>query len=344
VSGSQGVLGRAASVALWYVLPALALAAVAAYILGATIGHANPPVVPVEGVSMRPALQAGDLIVLTGVDPARLRTGDIVAVTVPKSARDQYSLPAHVVHRIVRIEHTRAGLVFITKGDANSGPDVFQSRSGDIVGKLRLDLPGLGYPLLFFRSRQGEIFLAAAALVALVYFLLGLFEERRAYVEGSVLTMQTLLEETQQLKLAIASAERLGRVAAAPQASDRLADEVRASSDRSTEVQHVMDRLVGAVGEYGEHLRSHTAVMENLAATTAELSAATAALRSTLRPAEDSGAVAAEAGGSGAPFVPGGALPREADVDRLLEQTAAQLEDATRRRLELRRKLGSEWT
>jgi signal peptidase I len=212
---------------------------------------------------MRPTLQAGDLVFLSGANPAELRTGDIVAVSVPRAARDEYGLPAHVVHRIVKIEHNSSGLLFVTKGDANSGRDVFQSRPGDVVGKLELDVPGLGYPLLFLRSRQGAIFLTVAALVALGYFLLGVFEERRAYVEGSVATMQTLLEETRQLKQTIESAER-------------------------AEARDVVDRLVGTVAEYGEHLRSHTAVVENLAATTAELSAAAAALREAVESAQHS--------------------------------------------------------
>lgn len=221
-----GRFRRAGSVLLWYGVPALALAAVVAYVLAATVGHANPPVVPVDGVSMRPTLQAGDLIVLTGVDPKTLHKGDIVAVNVPKTARNQYGLPGQVVHRIVRVGHDASGgLFFVTKGDANSGADVFQTRPDDVVGKLALDIPGAGYPFLFFHSRQGEIFLAVGGLVALMYFVIGLFEERRVYAEGSALTMQTVLEETQELKRAIANAERL----ADRPALDQVANEVRAA-------------------------------------------------------------------------------------------------------------------
>lgn len=222
---------RAGSILLWYGIPALALIGVIAYVLGATVGRANPPVVPVQGLSMRPALQPGDLIVLSGVDPARLRKGAIVAVTVPKAARSQYGLPSQIVHRIVRVGHDAAGLFFITKGDANSGADVFQTRPGDIVGKLRLDVPGAGYPFIFFRSRQGEVFLAVAGLVALLYFLIGLVEERMS----------------------------------APRVDEQ------------------MHELLGAVTEYGQHLRSHTAVMQNLAATTSELRRAAVELGSSAR-------------------------------------------------------------
>lgn len=340
VGERSGRFRRVGSVLLWYGVPALALAAVVAYILGATVGHANPPVVPVDGVSMRPTLQAGDLIVLTGVDPRTLRKGDIVAVNVPKNARDQYGLPGQVVHRIVRIGHDAAGgLFFVTKGDANSGADVFQTRPGDVVGKLALDIPGAGYPFLFFRSRQGEIFLAVGGLVALMYFALGLFEERRIYVEGTALTMQTVLEETQELKQAIASAERL----AARPALDQLADEVRASATRSEESHQTVRELVAAISEYGQHLRSHTEVMQNLAATTAELTLATSQMRA-----------AVEHGRQAGTFVPSRELLERtasrtpasrpipgAELDRLLAETAAQIEEASRRREELQRALGA---
>jgi signal peptidase I len=226
---------RIGSILLWYVTPGLTLVGVVAYLLGATIGRTNPPIVPVQGLSMRPTLQAGDLIVLSGVDPARLRKGDVVAVTVPKEARSQYGLPSQIVHRIVRIGHDDAGLFFITKGDANSGADVFQTRPGDVVGKLRLDVPGAGYPFIFFRSRQGEVFLAVAGLVALLYFVIGLAER-----------------------------------SAAPRTDEQ------------------MQELIAAVAEYGQHLRSHTAVMQNLAATTVELKLAAVGLGSSARSAPDS--------------------------------------------------------
>ncbi len=322
-----GPLRRAGPILLWYVVPAFALVGVVAYILGATVGHANPPIVPVQGVSMRPMLQAGDLIVLTGVDPAKLRKGDIVAVNVPKDARSQYGLPGQIVHRIVRIEHDAGGLLFITKGDANSGADVFTTRPGDIVGKLKYDIPGAGYPFIFFRSRQGEIFLGVAGLVALIYFVLGLFEERRAYVEGSVLTMQTVLAETQELKRAIASAERLASVddtlvlerSTAPSAFDRLAEEVHASSARGERSDDTMRELVGAISEYGRHLRSHTEVMKNLAATTSELRLAVTEMRAGVVERVEPG-----------PFVTAG-------LDRLLAETAALVDETSRRREELRR-------
>lgn len=274
---------------LWYVVPAFAVLAVSAYVVGAVVLHANPPVAPVWGVSMRPTLQPGDLVFLKGVNPRTLHKGDIIAFHVPKTSQAQYSLPGELVHRIIKIRPSPAGPIYQTKGDANSGPDVFVIHSGDIVGRVAMRAPGLGYPLLFFRSRQGKIFLGAAVIIAILYFVIGLFEERRAYAEGTTLGLQRVLAETHELKDALAAVR--GQPSASWQGTassevrydlGEIKDDVRRVREREETTSETMRQLVGAIGEYGTHLRSHTAVMQNLAATTAELHRATAELGSTV--------------------------------------------------------------
>ena len=271
-------LRRAGVGVLGYLLPALAVVAVSAYVIGAVVWHANPPVVPVAGVSMKPTLEPGDLIFLHGVDPRTLRKGDIIAFHVPKSERSQYQLPSELVHRIVKIQSTPTGLLFHTKGDANSGPDVVVTHAGDVVGRLAGRAPGLGYPLLFFRSRQGKIFIAATILIAIAYFLLGVYEDRRASGMSTTAGLQAVLAETAQLKQALAG-QGVAPVGWGPP-TEAIRDEVRRLRDHDAGRDATMRELVGAIGEYGAHLRSHTAVMQGLAATTAELHRATAELSS----------------------------------------------------------------
>ena len=276
---------RLGSFVLWYALPALVVLAVGAYIFGATVGRANPPAVPVEGTSMRPTLVTGDLVILKGVDPKKLRKGDVIAFHVPAQQRQQFGLPANMVHRIIRVKHDSLGRFFITKGDGNSAKDGFYTRPNAVIGEMVTKVPGLGYPLLFFRSRQGEIFLAACVLVAISYFLLGVVEERRVYAEETSVTMETLLSDTRELKDVLATAHTLTAPAVTVDTGE-LQEEVRAAREQSAETSATMRELVGAVSEYGKHLRSHTAVMQNLAATTAELSRAAAGLGRALPAAE----------------------------------------------------------
>ena len=273
----------------WWVLPVVVILAALAYVLGAVVGHVNPPVVPVQGLSMRPALQGGDLVVLESVNPNTLRKGDIIAVTVPPDMQKQYNLPSHIVHRIYKVVHNPVtGLSFITKGDANAGPDVFTTLPDAVIGKLRFVIPGAGYPFLFLHSRQGEIFLGAAALLILLYFALGMVEDRRIIVEGTAVTMQNVLTETHELRKAFEAAKRLAGESASAvpwsetdgrRDTEALADEVRLTRDQSEETKETMLELVSAIGEYGIHLRSHTAVMQNLAAVTGQLQRATTGLK-----------------------------------------------------------------
>lgn len=276
--------GRVGSFVLWYALPALVVLAVGAYIFGATIGGANPPAVPVEGTSMRPTLVTGDLVILKGVDPKKLGKGDVIAFHVPTQQRQQFGLPANMVHRIIKVGHDSLGRYFVTKGDGNATKDGFYTRPNAVIGEMVTEIPGLGYPLLFFRSRQGEIFLGACVLVAISYFLLGVVEERRVYAEETSTTMETLLSDTRELKDVLTTAHTLTAPASSVDAEE-LSEEVRAARAQSEETSTTMRELVGAVGEYGKHLRSHTAVMQNLAATTAELSRVAAGLGRAL-PAE----------------------------------------------------------
>ena len=191
---------RAFSLVLWYLIPSVIALAAIAYTYGALVWHVNPPAVAVEGTSMLPTLHTGELVFLAPANPATLKKGEIIAVRVPTQSRTQYGLPANVVHRIVRIEHTSSGLVFITKGDNNPGNDVFTTSPGNIVGRLRYVVPGVGFAFLFIQSRAGEITLGALALVGLLYYFFGLLEERRATTREALGALEAALIETQKFE------------------------------------------------------------------------------------------------------------------------------------------------
>ncbi|HTX63504.1 MAG TPA: DivIVA domain-containing protein, partial [Acidimicrobiales bacterium] len=69
--------------------------------------------------------------------------------------------------------------------------------------------------------------------------------------------------------------EELGH---AVSALEELVTEVRSTSDQNRDSAAMLRELVGAVSEYGVHLRSHTAVMRNLAVTTDQLQEAASRL------------------------------------------------------------------
>ena len=293
---------------VWYVLPALALSfAVLYFSLGLAWG-VFPPAVPVQGGSMRPFLQTGDVVLLHRVNPSTLKVGEVIAVETTKTDQQTYGVPAQVVHRIVAIEQTAGGLAFKTKGDANSGPDVFITYAPDVVGIMTGKVPYLGYPVIFFKSRQGEIFAAAMALVALVY--LGFLWKDRRHVSNPVISLLAyVLRDLSELKDEVQSREDVIRFLAADgtqlDRGDGEAEVGSALDDRVVaireggikgEVQEVVARiehalhhnlerqqsseqilaeLTEAVREYALHLKSHTSAIQGLAGAASSLDSVT---------------------------------------------------------------------
>ena len=88
----------------------------------------------VSGVSMAPHLVLGDIVVTREVDPATLRSGDIIRFR---------SGEVPVLHRITAIERAPEGLVFTTQGDNNNLPDG-PVPEALVEGKVILTIPKLG--------------------------------------------------------------------------------------------------------------------------------------------------------------------------------------------------------
>lgn len=194
---------RAFSALIWHGLPTLIVAVASVYVGLVIAWGVYPPMIPVEGSSMRPTLVTGDLVFVHSVDTRDLRVGQIIAVKVPQPDIDKYNLPSRVVHRIAAIERTPSGLEFTTKGDGNPGVDVFTTSAADVVGEVTGHLSYLGMPFLFFRAIQGQIFLGGAAAVALIYMLMGWAEARK---EKNAVALDALFLETRQLREAVEQA------------------------------------------------------------------------------------------------------------------------------------------
>lgn len=292
----------------WYVFPVIAFSFVLTYFSLGLAWGVFPPFVPVQGGSMTPFLRTGDIVLLHQVNPSTLKVGQVIAVETSKSVQQTYGVPAQVVHRIVKIEHTAGGLAFKTKGDANSGPDVFITYAPDVVGLMIGKVPYLGYPVVFFKSRQGEIFAAAMAFVALVY--LGfLWKDRRHSSNPTISLLAYVIRDISELKdkvqpqagLAVpvqpgsletdrisgdqVEARSFGGeealhlreselVAEVAEAVDHLERTLHEALARQQSSERVLAGLTDAVYEYGLHLKSHTSAIQGLAGAATSLESA----------------------------------------------------------------------
>lgn len=179
---------------IWLVIPAITLFAVASYIAGALILRSNPPALAIQGHAMYPTIPQGDLAIIKSVNTAQLKSGDIIAIKLTPPEQVKYSLPGEIVRRIVKINHVNGAEIFTTKGDGNPANDPFSVAKYAVAGEVVSSVPALGYPILFFSSRQGIIFLIATAIILFIYYILGFLEDRRHYAHATAATMQNVME------------------------------------------------------------------------------------------------------------------------------------------------------
>ena len=123
----------------------LAAVAVFAYLALIVLGYR--PVAVYSG-SMVPALRVGSIAVDRSVPSASVRVGDVITFSHP------YVRGRLVTHRVVRIFHTKHGLAYRTKGDANAARDPWTIRLPGRVGRESFSVPYVGYGLWYLHTRE----------------------------------------------------------------------------------------------------------------------------------------------------------------------------------------------
>ena len=99
--------------------------------------------------SMEPAIPTGSILVSRPVTPDSINVGDIV--TFSGSGRDRF-----ITHRVTAIGQPN-GIVFTTKGDANNAEDPYTVPAENVVGKVLVHIPFLGFILSFVKTPFGMI-------------------------------------------------------------------------------------------------------------------------------------------------------------------------------------------
>jgi len=208
------------------------------------------PFIPILGVSMEPELKAGDLITVSEVSPSAIEVGDVIVFSVPSLTRDAYNYPALVAHRVVKIDSTDRGLYFRTRGDNTSGEDPFTVRARDIKGIVGDRIQYLGFPLLFFQSQQGMIFMVVALVLFAVFLYADELSRGRRTVQRGIFA--PVLEESRRSSLILE--RRIG-----------------AQEKEITGTQQALEKFAFAIAEYAEHLKSHTSAIQGLSEASQEL-------------------------------------------------------------------------
>lgn len=311
-TGVPRTLGQKA----WLALRIIVALLVVAVLVGLAFLRTWPPLNVVMSGSMEPTIDTGDVVIMQRLNrPAEV--GDIVKVRPPQDIQDRLNYPDSVIHRIVRISED--GKVF-TKGDARDKRDPFTVPLDEVNARVVGEVPGVGQIVAFFTSPLGLIWLVAGVLL---FILIPYFELRRDQVElekaelGSVASLRMELHQVAQrlegeggggsrappaepappgLPAAVPAPDIEGQATEVDPGAAEPGDEVDLETELE-EMKKTMGELVGAVGEYGEHLRSHTEVLKGMSAASQDLSQTVAALRATLPGAAAGAAAAAAAAG-----------------------------------------------
>jgi signal peptidase I len=155
---SVRTIARAAAM----LLSGLAAAGVFAYLALIVLGY--KPVAVYSG-SMAPTLRVGSIAVDRSVPSASVRRGDVITFA------DPYVRGRLVTHRVIRILHTKHGLAYRTKGDANTARDPWTVRLPGRVGRVSFSVPYAGYALWYLHTREvrtGLILFSALLLMTWV--------------------------------------------------------------------------------------------------------------------------------------------------------------------------------
>jgi signal peptidase len=132
--------------------------------IGPRFGH---ELVVIRGGSMEPAIHLGSVTEVSQVRPADLRPGDVVMLKETSGVL--------VSHRITRVLQLPDGLYIETKGDANASVDPVLVPVSQVVGRVDLAIPGLGYLFYLLSIPTGVLSILGLALTML--FAIWLLEE-----------------------------------------------------------------------------------------------------------------------------------------------------------------------
>lgn len=104
----------------------------------------------VQSGSMEPAIMTGDIIIIHGQD--NYLKNEVITF--------HGSDGRIVTHRIAEILQKNGQSYFSTKGDANRSEDADSITQDQIIGKISLIIPKLGYLVAFSKSLPGLVILA----------------------------------------------------------------------------------------------------------------------------------------------------------------------------------------
>jgi len=111
--------------------------------------------------SMEPVIKTGSVVVVKSV--SEYRVGDIITFGPYSKTK------APTTHRVYEMKVVGGEPVYITKGDANNAPDIREITKKDILGKVLVDVPHVGYALAAAKTPIGFMLIIIIPAAIIVY-------------------------------------------------------------------------------------------------------------------------------------------------------------------------------
>lgn len=119
--------------------------------------------------SMEPNIPVGSLVYTKNVDFEDIEVGDVISY--------QLSEDTMVTHRVNSINQNEKSLIM--KGDANEKVDIGEVQESQIVGKVALTIPFLGYIAIYSRTPLAIVAICIViAILIIVNMLPGILKDK----------------------------------------------------------------------------------------------------------------------------------------------------------------------
>lgn len=130
-------------------------------------GTNSYPLTVVDGTSMLPTLENGDLVYYTGINKNNLiPNGTIIIFTQEQSGPLSFLIRPVVIHRVVDYKTLSDGTIgYITEGDNNGYRDGGHVLPENVLGEVGTVIPKVGLVFQFIKSAQGLAVLVSVIVI-----------------------------------------------------------------------------------------------------------------------------------------------------------------------------------
>lgn len=115
----------------------------------------------VKSGSMQPRIPVGSLIITRQIEPNQIKSGNVISFKVDNEV---------LTHRVISVSKNNKRVKLETKGDNSISKDPGFISEFDILGKLVLVIPYLGYVLLLFQRPSGWLLIVCVIGEALMIY------------------------------------------------------------------------------------------------------------------------------------------------------------------------------